>query len=88
MPSKTTWAQKLAKLGEPVVKPLDRPFAGHDVGDLMLISTPACPLTTGIFLRTVAEAALEQTHLRRGIRQAHATQRGHALVGTRGRGDR
>ena len=93
MPSKTTWAQKLAKPGEPVVKPLDKPFAGHDVGDLMLISTPAeidrrvrrlrrgtaltvpefrarlaanagadfaCPLTTGIFLRIVAEAALER----------------------------
>jgi hypothetical protein len=93
MPSKTTWAQKLAKPGEPVVKPIDKPFAGHDVGDLMLISTPAeidrrvrrlrrgtaltvpefrarlaaiagadfaCPLTTGIFLRIVAEAALER----------------------------
>jgi hypothetical protein len=93
MPSRTTWTQKLAKPGEPVVKSLDKPFAGHAVGDLMLISTPAeidrrvrrlrrgtaltipefrarlarnagadfaCPLTTGIFLRIVAEAALER----------------------------
>jgi len=93
MPPRTTWTQKLAKPGEPIVKPLDKPFAGHTVGDLMLISTPAeidrrvrrlrrgtaltvpefrarlaknagadfaCPLTTGIFLRIVAEAALER----------------------------
>lgn len=93
MSSRTTWTQKLAKPGDPVVKPLDTPFAGHAVGDLMLISTPAeidrrvrrlrrgtaltipelrarlarnagadfaCPLTTGIFLRIVAEAALER----------------------------
>ncbi len=75
-----------------MVKPLDRCFAGHDVGELTHISTPkkinkrirrtrpataitiaqlrerlaksanadfTCPLSTGIFLRIVAEAALE-----------------------------
>lgn len=87
------WQEKLEKAGTPVVKPLDRRYAGHDVGDLMYIATPAdldhrirrlrpgtllttaqfrdrvaksvgadfvCPMSTGIFLRIVAEAALEQ----------------------------
>lgn len=92
MGTRTTWAQKRDKADEPVLKPLDRRFAGHDVGDLMYISTAGdfnrrirrlrsgtaltipefrdrvarrvgadftCPLSSGIFLRIVAEAALE-----------------------------
>lgn len=83
------------KPSEPVVKPLDRRFAGHQPGALMLISTPhqmkarirrlrpgtaitiaefrdrlaksadadfTCPLSSGIFLRIVAEDALEGLH--------------------------
>ena len=91
--ARTSWSQKLDKPPAPVVKPLDRRFAGHNPGDLMLISTPraikarirrlrpgtaltiaefrdrladsadadfTCPLSTGIFLRIVAESALEE----------------------------
>jgi hypothetical protein len=91
--SRQAWSEKLRKDAEPGVKPLDRRFAGHVPGDLMLVSTPwaidrrirrlrpgtaitvaqfrdrlaksagadfTCPLSTGIFLRIVAEAALEQ----------------------------
>jgi hypothetical protein len=91
--ARTSWSQKLDKPPAPVVKPLDRRFAGHHPGDLMLISTPraikarirrlrpgtaltiaefrdrladsadadfTCPLSTGIFLRIVAESALEE----------------------------
>ena len=86
------WQEKLHKSDTPVIKPLDRRYAGHDVGDLMYIATPAdldqrirrlrsgtllttaefraqvatsvgadfvCPMSTGMFLRIVAEAALE-----------------------------
>lgn len=93
MAGRTTWSEKVDGPGASVVKALDRPYAGHAVGDLMLISSPveidrrirrlksgtaitaaefrqrladregadfACPMTTGIFLRIVAEAALEQ----------------------------
>jgi len=92
MKPRTSWAEKVQKDATPVVKPLDRRFAGHDVGELMLISSAkdvntrirrkksgtaitipefrerlaksanayfTCPLSTGIFLRVVAEAALE-----------------------------
>ncbi len=92
MKPRTSWAERVQKDATPVVKPLDRRFAGHDVGELMLISTSkeinarirrtrpgtaitiaqfrerlaksanadfTCPLSTGIFLRIVAEAALE-----------------------------
>jgi len=38
--ARTSWSQKLDKPPAPVVKPLDRRFAGHHSGDLMLISTP------------------------------------------------
>ncbi|MFM8349430.1 MAG: hypothetical protein ACKN9D_00015 [Actinomycetales bacterium] len=90
--ARTTWSQKMDKPPAPVVKPLDRRFAGHHPGELMLISTPrtiqarvrrlrpgtaitiaelrdrlassadadfTCPLSTGIFLRIVAESALD-----------------------------
>ena len=86
------WQDKLNKADAPVLKPLDRRYAGHDVGELMYIASPAdldrrirrlhsgtalttaefrsrvakavgadfvCPMSTGIFLRIVAEAALE-----------------------------
>lgn len=86
------WQEKLHKSDTPVIKPLDRRYAGHDVGDLMYIATPAdldqrirrlpsgtllttaefraqvaisvgadfvCPMSTGMFLRIVTEAALE-----------------------------
>jgi hypothetical protein len=94
----------LGKPETPVVKPIDRRFAGHDPGDLMLISTPweisgrirrlrpgtaltvaefrerlaksadadfTCPLSTGIFLRIVAESALEE--LRQGADPSDVT---------------
>jgi len=90
-----SWAQKMDRPVTPVVKPLARRFAGHQPGELMLISTPreirarirrlrpgtattmaefrdrlakgagadfTCPLSSGIFLRIVAEDALESMH--------------------------
>lgn len=92
MPVKGSWSSKLDHPPTSVVKPLDRRFAGHHPGELMLISTPraiktrirrlrpgtaitiaelrdrlassadadfTCPLSTGIFLRIVAESALD-----------------------------
>lgn len=74
MKPRTSWAERVQKDATPVVKPLDRRFAGHDVGELMLISTskeinarirrtrPGTAITIAQFRERLAkssEAALE-----------------------------
>lgn len=94
MPSrKKSWQDKFNSRAQPAIEVLEKPFAGLQPGQTLLISTPAeldaqlrqipygqtesvanlrqtlaalhradstCPLTTSIFLRIVAEVALEQ----------------------------
>lgn len=90
---KKSWQDKFNSRTQTTIETLEKPFAGLQPGQTLLISTPAefdahlrqipygqtesvanlrqtlaalhradatCPLTTGIFLRIVAEVALEQ----------------------------